>query len=784
MIMKKTVLVLIACALSVAIGAAQDVNVIFQTPSVVRIVKGDTIPAGSYSITASPEDVAVRVRESASYTTYTSSALRVRVDNADGKVSFMLPSGKLLLGEGGYSFTERTEGLDKGSFIVRQTFLPEDGEDFYGLGIIQEEDFSLRGKTRKMIQGNTDDYTPVVQSIKGYGILWDNPSPTLFSDGEDGMSFESEVGDCIDYYFIYGGDADGVIASIRDLTGHVPMLPLWSYGFMQSRERYKSSAELLGVLERYRAEGIPVDCMVQDWQYWGSNYLWNAMDFLNEDFQDAQRMIDRVHELNSHLMISVWSSFGPQTLQYRELEPEGLLLDMETWPQSGLSFWPPRMDYPSGVRPYDPFSPKAREIYWKYLSKLDRMGVDAWWLDSTEPDHFNVTDSSFEQMTADGSLRRVRNAFPIVAVEGVYDAQRAEGRDARRVVILTRSAWTGQQRTGANTWSGDVQSNWDSFRRQVPAGLRFALTGNPNFNTDLGGFFANAYNKRGAAYGSATKNPRFQELYVRWTQYGVFSPMMRSHGTEVPREIYLYGKAGEPVYDALVGAVKLRYSLLPYIYSTAWQVSSADGTFQRALIMDFASDPEVSDMGSEFMFGDALLVAPVLHAQYTDETVGYTDEAADFTRPGSMKVYLPGGTGWYDFYSSEYHKGGRWLDYTTSFDRIPVFVREGSIVPIGPDVQYSGEKPWDDLELRIYAGASGEFTLYEDEGDGYDYEKGEYSTIRFTLKGNTLEISDRQGGFDGMLDSRSFRLNYIRRDGTVLTQTVDYDGHGLKVKLQ
>ena len=480
----------------------------------------------------------------------------------------------------------------------------------------------------------------------------------------------------------------------------------------------------------------------------------------------------------------MWSSFGPQTLQYRELEPEGLLLDMETWPQSGLSFWPPRMDYPSGVRPYDPFSPKARDIYWKYLSKLDRMGVDAWWLDSTEPDHFNVTDSSFEQMTADGSLRSVRNAFPIVAVEGVYDAQRAEGRDARRVVILTRSAWTGQQRTGANTWSGDVQSNWDSFRRQVPAGLRFALTGNPNFNTDLGGFFANAYNKRGAAYGSATKNPRFQELYVRWTQYGVFSPMMRSHGTEVPREIYLYGKAGEPVYDALVGAVKLRYSLLPYIYSTAWQVSSADGTFQRALIMDFASDPEVSDMGSEFMFGNALLVAPVLHAQYTDETVGYTDEPADFTRPGSMKVYLPGGTGWYDFYSSEYHKGGRWLDHTTSFDRIPVFVREGSIVPIGPDVQYSAEKPWDELELRIYAGASGEFTLYEDEGDGYDYEKGEYSTIRFTLKGNTLEISDRQGGFDGMLDSRSFRLNYIRRDGTVLTQTVDYDGHGLKVKLQ
>lgn len=784
MIMKRIAFVLLACMAFAHISSAQQVSVIFHSPSVVRIVKGDKVPVRSYAVTAIPGDVDVKVRETASATTYSTSGLRVRVDNASGTVSFFLPSGKLLLDEGAHSFTERTEGLDKGSYIVKQVFLPAAGEDFYGLGIIQDPNLSLFGKSRKMIQGNTEDFTPVVQSIKGYGIFWDNTSPTLFSYDDSGLVFESEVGDCIDYYFIYGGNADGVIASIRELTGEVPMLPLWSYGFIQSRERYKSADELLEVLDRYRSEGIPIDCMVQDWQYWGSNYLWNAMDFLNEDFQNAQRMIDRIHGQNAHLMISVWSSFGPQTLQYRELAKEGLLLDFETWPQSGLSFWPPRMDYPSGVRPYDPFSPKAREIYWKYLSKLDKMGVDAWWLDSTEPDHLSFKDSDFEQMTADGSLRRVRNAFPIEAVEGVYDYQRESGNDGRRVCILTRSAWVGQQRTGANTWSGDVQSNWQSFRNQVPAGLGFALTGNPNFNTDLGGFFANGYNKRGAAYGSATKNPRFQELYVRWMQYGVFSPMMRSHGTEVPREIYLYGKAGEPVYDALVGAVKLRYSLLPYIYSTAWQVTSAAGTFQRALFMDFASDPKVAGMGTEFMFGDAFLVAPVLHAQYTDETVGYTDEAVDFTVPSSMSIYLPKGTGWYDFYSSEYYKGGMELDYTTSFDRIPVFVREGSIVPVGPDVQYSDEKPWDELEIRIYAGAPGTFTLYEDEGDGYNYEKGEYSTIGFSLKGNTLIISEREGSYDGMSETRRFNIVYVQRDGSTLEKTVDYDGNALTVRLK
>lgn len=774
--MKKYLLVALCFCMS--FGAfASDVDLVFYSSSIVRVVKGGEAPASSYAITMTPQRTEVKVSKTASKTVYRTASLRVEVDNRDGSISFFTSKGKYLARDTDYSMMERDEGADKGSYIVKQGFRLDDSEPVYGLGILQDGKLSLRGKHIRMIQGNTEDFVPVVQSVKGYGIIWDNPSPTVFDSEGNDMSFESEVGECVDYYFIYGGNADKVIAGIRQLTGKVPMLPLWSYGFMQSRERYKSSAELLEVLDSYRAAGIPIDGMVQDWQYWGSNYLWNAMEFLNEDFANAQDMIDKVHDSNAHLMISIWSSFGPHTKQYREMKPKGLLLPFQTWPQSGLSSWPPRMDYPSGVEPYDAFSKEARDIYWNNLLRLAKMGIDAWWMDSTEPDHLSFKESDLELPTADGSFRSVRNAYPLLGVESVYDNQRAYTSD-RRVCILTRSAYTGQQRTGANVWSGDVQSTWHSLRCQIPAGLGFALTGNPNFNTDLGGFFANPYNDRGK-FGSGVHNPKFQELYVRWMQYGVFSPMMRSHGTEVPREIPLYGKPGDVVYDALVGAVKMRYSLLPYIYSTAWKVSSQDGTFQRALMMDFPSDRRGYEVANEFMFGDAFLVAPVVNAQYTEEKREFSSEVVDFTAPGkSTVVYLPAGTSWYDYYSGKTYKGGQEIEYETRFDRIPLFVRSGSIVPIGPDVQYSSEKPWDNLEIRVYAGQKGEFTLYEDEGDNYNYEKGMYSTIKFSLNGSKLTIGERQGEYEGMIANRTFCLVYYTSAG-IIRKTVNYDGEKL-----
>ncbi len=773
--MKRPIIALASLLLSLTLGA-QEVKVTFYTPGIVRIQKSDAATLAtakkSFSVVAEPEDVKFSESGSADKT-YSSSLIKVSV-SSDGKVTFSV-KGKKILSEADHYLTTRLQGMDEGSFVVGQKFKLDEDEPVYGLGILQDGELSLRGKNRYMRQDNTEDFMPVVQSVKGYGILWDNPSPTIFRDDASGMLFESEVGDRVDYYFIYGGDADGVIAGIRKLTGTVPMLPLWSYGFMQSRERYKTQDEILGVLEGYRSRRIPIDCVIQDWQYWGNNYLWNAMEFLNEGFPDPKAMVDEIHAKNAHLLISIWASFGPMTKPYRELAAKGHLLNFETWPQSGLPYWPPRMDYPSGVLPYDAFSGEARDIYWKHLLRLENLGIDGWWMDSTEPDHHSYKDSDLEIMTGEGSYRSVLNAFPILTVSGVVDNQLTVS--DRRPMILTRSAFTGQQRTGANTWSGDVQSTWDDFRHQIPAGLGYTLTGNPNFNSDIGGFFPGAYNKRGET-ASCSRNPRFQELYVRWLQFSLFNPMMRSHGESSRREIWEFGKEGEPVYDAILKFIKMRYTLLPYIYSTSWKVTSDNGSFMRALVMDFPKDKNVWNMGSEFMFGDAYLVAPVTKALYTSETRGWSEETPDWTADKSFNVYLPKGASWYDYWTGKLHQGGRYVSVSAKLDDIPLFVKAGSIVPEGPDVQYCNEKPWDELVIKVYPGANGSFTLYEDEGDGQNYRKGEYSTIEFTLKGRTLSIGERSGSFKGMPQKRVFKLVFA--DGAA-SKEVEYSGDKMSI---
>ena len=779
--MKRLLTICLALAGIATVCSAQEPDnrtpqVTFYTPSIVRIHKADlgVSKKQSLSVTMQPQQVKdIVVPDNGAYI-YKTSALMVRVSGSN--ITFMDRKGNVLLSE-------------LSSSGLCQSFSLDEDEPIYGLGILQEGRMDMRGTERRMIQGNTDDYCNIIQSIKGYGLFWDNYSPTTFKSDKNMFQFDSERGEGIDYYFIYGGDADGVIAGIRQLTGTVPMLPLWSYGFMQSRERYKSSSELTGVLDRYRQDGVPIDVMIQDWQYWGDNYLWNAMEFNNPDFSNPERWIKHIHDNNAKLMISIWSSFGPMTKPYRELQPKGMLLDFQTWPQSGLSDWPPRMDYPSGVRPYDPYSKEARDIYWNHLTRLYNLDIDGWWMDSTEPDHLDFKEEDLDQPTAMGPFRNVRNAFPLMAVGGVYDNQRAmpDGND-KRVLILTRSVFAGQQRYGSNTWSGDVQSNWNSLRNQVPAGLNFALTGNPNFNSDLGGFFANSYNER-SQDGSATKNPLYQELYVRWMQYGVFCPMMRSHGTEVPRELYYYGSAGEPVYDALLGAVKMRYSLLPYIYSLAHDVNANNGTYQRALMMDFKNDHNVWDINNEFMFGRSLLVAPVLEAKYTPERAMSKSRAGigdiDFLEAKSTKLYLPAGTSWYDFETMQKFEGGQEIERSINIKSIPLYVKAGSIVPIGPDVQYSTEKPWDDLEIRVYAGANGTFCLYEDEFDNYNYEKGAFSTIDFKWndKSHSLTINARKGSFDGMIKNRKFRVILIKDGKATNPQTVTYTGKKVSVRL-
>ena len=771
-----------------------SVKVEFFTPSIVRVTKlpvGHNFTAKSLVVTAKPESV----KTTRHGNSLSSELLTVTIDAKNGSISFATAKGKTLLKEKNSGFEERREGNDAGTFRVTQTFTLDKDEAIYGLGTIQNGKMNRRGEHKRMEQSNLEDFQNVLQSIKGWGIYWDNYSPTQFDDDASGMSFSSEVGQAVDYYFMYGGSADGVIAQMRHLTGDVPMFPLWTYGFWQCKERYKSVSELLGVVDKYRELQVPLDGIIQDWQYWGSNYLWNAMDFLSEDYVNGRQMIDEVHKKNAHFMISIWASFGPQTRQFRELDEKGLLLPIETWPQSGISHvWPPDMNYPSGVKVYDAFSSEARDIYWKYLKTLFDYGTDGWWMDSTDPDFFNPRESDYEHRVTGGTWRALRNAFPLETVRGVYEAQRKES-SAKRVFIMTRSAFAGQQHYGSNMWSGDVASSWDMLRKQVPAGLSYSLTGNPNFNTDIGGFFCGSYNTRGS--GSAPRNPQYQELYVRWMQYALFCPIFRSHGADAPREIWQFGKKGEPVYDAIEKAIRLRYRLIPYLYSTAWQVTSNNESYLRPLFSDFADDRRVWDMTDEFMFGRAIMAAPIVEAQYTQEQVIREDamsgwdkkerkgsdepSSVDFTPSKTATKYLPKGCDWYDFWTNQRMRGGQTVTLQTTFDRVPMFVRAGSILPLAPEMQYVGEKTWDELELRIYPGADGTFTLYEDEGDNYNYEKGVFATIPFQWndKNRTLTIGDRKGTYPGMLQARRFIV--VLPNGT--RQTVEYRGSSVSVAL-
>lgn len=777
------------CLLFMALGIhwtnAQEIT--FFTPRTVHVVKAkeSAHKQSSVVVTAQPEKVKVRKTATDGTTTYSTSALTVKVEA--GKVSFYDNQGNLLTAEGSSVFTPITEGPDKGAYRVKQSFSVEADEGIYGIGLLQNGKMSQRGENRRMEQSNLEDYAHIYQSIKGYGIYWENYSPTRLQTPAEGvsgeLSLESEVGTAVDYYFTYGDDADGVIAELRHLTGKVPMLPLWTYGFHQCRERYKSAAELLEVVRNYRQLGIPFDGIIQDWQYWGSNYTWNAMEFINDEFSNAQQMIDEVHEKNAHISISIWSSFGPHTKQFAELKEKGHLLSFETWPQSGLPFWPPRMDYPSGVRCYDVYSPEARDIYWKYLSHLHGMGIDAWWMDSTDPDHHSYKDADLDELTAMGSYRSVRNIYPLMGVGGVYDNQRAAD-STKRVFILTRSYFAGQQRYGANTWSGDIGSSWENFRKQVPICLNYTLTANPNVNTDIGGFFAGSYSTKG--HNSATRNPQYQELYVRWMQFGAFSPMMRSHGADVYREIYHYGKPGDPVYEALVDAIRLRYRLMPYTYSLSWQVSHHDDSFMRALFMDFRDDKRTWNNKTEFMYGRNLLVCPVLDPLYTAEKIersrGREYPTVDWTTEKHYKVYLPQGAQWYDYRTNQCYDGGQEITTLAPLAYAPLFVKAGSIIPLGPDVQYTTEKAWDNLDIVVYPGANAEFTLYEDEGDNYNYEKGIYSTITFKWndKAGVLTIDKRQGSFPGMLTTRKFNVKIAGSTAKSIT----YNGKRTTVRLK
>ena len=734
-----------------AIINSTDVEIQFYSPSIVRVLKfpeGKIFTKESLSVIKKPLAVRITINQHGDVVTLISEKLKANLNLKSGKIFFSNLAGELLLSEKelGTTFTDFNDAGVK-TFSVSQSFVLDKDEAIYGLGQQQQGKMVQRNLKLKMIQGNTDDYVPLFQSVKGYGLYWDNYSPTEFTDDQDETSFKSDVGDCADYYFMYGGNADGVIAQMRDLTGQAPMFPLWTFGYWQSKERYKSQIEVLDVIQKYRALGVPIDGIIQDWQYWGNNYLWNSMEFLNVDYSNPKKMIDDIHKVNAHIIISIWSSFGPMTKPYKVLDKKGMLFNIDTWPESGSELWPPNKEYPSGVRVYDAYNPEARDIYWNQLNKgIFSLGMDGWWMDSTEPDHFNWKPADMDTKTFLGSFRKVRNAYPLMTVGGVYDHQRSVTSD-KRVFILTRSAFAGQQRYGANTWSGDVTASWDALKNQISAGLNFSLSAIPYWNSDIGGFFLSQFRKK-------LNDAEYRELYARWIAFGTFCPMMRSHGTDAPREIYQFGKKGDKVYDAIEKYINLRYCLLPYIYSDSWDVTANQSSMMRALVMDFPKDKQALNINDEYMFGKSILVCPVTNSMYSKNT------EEDFSSIKTKELYLPKGADWYDFWTGEKYSGGQKLNKESPLDIIPLYIKAGSILPVGSKVQYATEKKWGNIEIRVYEGANGEFTLYEDENDNYNYEKGAYSTITFTWNDakKVLTINDSKGTFPGMLTERKFNI--------------------------
>lgn len=668
----------------------------------------------------------------------TTSRLKVVVTRKDGAITYRDLEDKQLVQEATRKLTPvKVNGEDT---YRAESFVPVYGsrEGFYGLGQHQAGVWNYRGESVDISHDNTNISVPLLVSSNGYGIFWNSAARSRFNNRfTNYLYISSEVADVLDYYFIYGPDLDKVVAGYRELTGQAPMFGKWAYGFWQCKNRYKTQDEILGVARKYRELHIPVDNIVQDWFWWT-----RKGEFVFHDkYPDPKGMVDELHQKNFHLMISIWPFFEPGSTNYDYMKKQGWFVDQFKFAK------PPY--HTDAMAVYDATNPDARKYYWDQVNKgLFSIGLDAWWMDTTEPETEGQEENiQLGHKLSAGSGDRYVNLFPLLTTGAVYDGQRAAS-DKKRVYILSRSAFAGSQRNAVTAWSGDIISDWLNYRRQIPAGLNFALSGIPYWTTDIGGF----------VFGSPT-DPAFRELFVRWFQYGTFNPILRVHGTRNPdeNELWSYGPDAQKI---LVSFDRLRYRMLPYIYSLAWQTTSASYTPMRPLVMDFRSDVRAQNTWDEFMYGPAFLVNPVTEAGAT-----------------SRRVYLPAAK-WYDFWTGAGLDGGKEITGEAPLDRLPLYVRAGSILPLGPDVEYSTEKPADPIEVRVYRGADGSFTLYEDENDTYNYEKGAYATIPLSWDDAkaTLTIGDRKGQFPGMLASRTFRVVFVGENhgvGIAPTDTVD-----------
>ncbi len=681
--------------------------------------------------------------------TLTTSRLKIEITRADSSIIFYDSAGHKLTQENTRTLTPTEVNGEKTYRSERFVNMWDTQEAFYGLGQHQAGVWNYRGESVDISQDNTNISIPFLLSSNGYGIFWNNGSRSKFTNRfVHAFYLSSEVSDSMDYYFFYGPDFDRLIADYRELTGTAPLFGKWAYGYWQCKNRYDSQQELLAIAQKYRDLHIPLDNIVQDW-FW-----WNTMGepIFNKNYPDPKGLIDALHKNNVHLMISVWPYFRPGSPVYDDMDKRGFFIDRT----KVQSFHPP------GMGLYDAFNPEARKYYWSLMKNaLFKIGADAWWLDTTEAETEGRETNILVTNKVNGGENGARyaNEFPLMTTTAVYEGQRAAS-DKKRAFILSRSAYAGSQRNAAAVWSGDVDPNWETFRRQIPAGLNYSVSGLPYWTTDIGGFVS-----------ANPDDPAYRELYIRWFQFGTFCPIFRAHGTRTTNqnEIWSYGPEAQ---KTLVAYDNLRYRLMPYIYSLAWKTTSEGYTIMRPLVMDFREDTRAQNIGDQFLFGPAILVNPV-------------------TEPGAAtrRLYLPNAK-WFDFWTGAAIQGGRSLDAPSPIDRMPLYVRAGSIVPLGPDLQYAAEKSADPIELRVYRGANGAFTLYEDENDSYDYEKGVHATIPFSWDdaARTFTIGDRTGTFPGMLEKRTFRVVFVTENhgtGGGLTEnadkTVEYSGMKIMV---
>ncbi len=702
----------------------------------------------------------------------TTATLKIKVSKLTNGITFADLNGKTILAEAGAKGTTMTKDTVAGipTYTCSTAFDSPTDEALFGLGCHPEDTLSInyKGRNQDMAIRYMTGAIPVLLSNKGYGLMWDNYAASRFYGAKANNTqyqYVSESGKMVDYYFMYGPSFDRIIASYREATGEAPMFPKWSFGLFQSQDRYKSQAEILSVKDNYRNNKIPVDCIVQDWYYWepdviGSHVMWPAR------YPNPKEMINELHQAHIHAMISIWPVFAKGTADYNAMLQAGNLTTI-TWDNVMTHTFD---NY------YDPYSQKSRLMYWQQAndSLMSRDGWDAWWADQCEPDNGNLLDARKQCDFSIGKGIDYFNTYSLMHTKGIYDNWRRDIPN-KRVFILARQAFAGQQRNAATLWSSDVTCTWRAFKSQVPQGINACTSGIPYWTSDIGGYHLNW-----AAPDWST--PANRELFTRWFQFGTFCPIFRIHGKG---ERALFSNNWDAKTKAiLLNYDNLRYRLMPYIYSLSWKVTHQGYTIMRSLAFDFRNDTTVYSIPDEYMFGSAFLVSPVTHSMISQ---GNGNNIQD-----TRKVYLPQSATWYDFWTGKTYKGGQTIDAKAPIETLPLFIKAGSIVPMGPFLQYATEKPANPLELRIYRGGNGSFTLYEDENNTYDYEKGVYSTISFKWDNAKREliIGKREGSFPGMLKERTFHIIIVsptKGTGIAITKspdkTVQYDGNEKIIKL-